>query len=473
MIYMKLVPQKYLRRNIIDVKEKIPSEFGRFIVALRNLELSDDWSRICGIHGATFDPNDDDVKCPTDPLVVEKIGNTPDEPFYCAHSETKFAVFHTPYIYQYELLLNKYNTSIDKNYISLPYLFLENNGVDYSFMNEDKITVLFDEKYITIDNPLAPQNVYYFDQEGYKKTVVRNGFLTPRNISERRKLDITNKELNNVMYAKRYPTFSSNTLSNNILKQLIDFNPLEIPHNNLHDYIGGPGGNMSDVPISAFDPLFWLHHCNIDRFFYNWMFNQTDGFSSPLLPPLIPESTLKDTLSPFFQDNVYENNEQYGWQNNSLTQFLTVENMLEFNKYPYSYNKINIKPYNPPKMNIELFSIPIPKESMLIEVYITPKGTELTKENKIEYIAGSISWHGVNRHKKNCKRCNKVRTNLKIDVEDYILDNNIQIQDIKEEYNWTIEGHGRLHKLNNQYLTYTQQEIVQDGSISMVIVINN
>lgn len=473
MIYMKLVPQKYLRRNIIDVKEKIPSEFGRFIVALRNLELSDDWSRICGIHGATFDPNDGDVKCPTDPLIVEKIGNTPDEPFYCAHSETKFAVFHTPYIYQYELLLNKYNTSIDKNYISLPYLFLENNGVDYSFMNEDTITVLFDDQYITIDNPLAPQNVYYFDQEGNKKTVVRNGFLTPRNISERRKLDITNKELNNVMYAKRYPTFSSNTLSNNFLKQLIDFNPLEIPHNNLHDYIGGPGGNMSDVPISAFDPLFWLHHCNIDRFFYNWMFNQTDGFSFPLLPPLIPESTLKDTLSPFFQNNVYENNEQYGWQNNSLTQFLTVENMLEFNKYPYSYNKINIKPYNPPKMNIELFSIPIPKESMLIEVYITPKCTELTKENKIEYIAGSISWHGVNRHKKNCKRCNKARTNLKIDIEDYILDNNIQIHDIKEEYNWTIEGHGRLHKLNNQYLTYTQQEIVQDGSISMVIVINN
>ena len=61
----------------------------------------------------------------------------------------------------------------------------------------------------------------------------------------------------------------------------------------------------------------------------------------------------------------------------------------------------------------------------------------------------------------------------KIDIEDYILDNNIQIHDIKEEYNWTIEGHGRLHKLNNQYLTYTQREIVQDGSISMVIVINN
>ena len=51
-------------------------------------------------------------------------------------------------------------------------------------MNEDKITVLFDDEYLTLDNPLAAQNVYYFDKEGNKKTVVRNGFLTPRDISE-------------------------------------------------------------------------------------------------------------------------------------------------------------------------------------------------------------------------------------------------------------------------------------------------
>ena len=476
---MKLVPNKYLRRNIIDLKEKIPSEFGRFIVALRNLELSDDWSRICGIHGATFDPNDKSVKCPTDSIIVEKIGNTPDEPFYCAHSETKFAVFHTPYIYQYELLLNKYNTSKDKNYISLPYLFLENNGVDYSFMNEDKITVLFDDEYLTLDNPLAAQNVYYFDKEGNKKTVVRNGFLTPRDISEKRKLKTTNKELNNVLYAKRYPTFSSNTLFDNILKELIDFNPLEIPHNNIHDFIGGPGGNMSDVPISAYDPLFWLHHCNIDRFFYNWMYNQTDGFKQKLNPPQIPENTLKDTLSPFFQNDVYNNDfndkdYKYGWQNDSLTDFLTVENMLEFDKYPYSYDKIYIQPYNPSKINIELHGIPIPHESIHINVYLYPKDTELNDKNKIEYNAGSISWHGVNRYKKCCKRCNKSRTNLKIDIEDYVLDNNIQIQEIKEKYNWYIEGQGRHHSEDNvNYKTYNQNEIVKDGSISLVIIINN
>lgn len=35
--------------------------------ALKELELSDDWSRICGIHGNAFKPNDRDVTIPTDP----------------------------------------------------------------------------------------------------------------------------------------------------------------------------------------------------------------------------------------------------------------------------------------------------------------------------------------------------------------------------------------------------------------------
>ena len=471
---MKLIEKKYLRRNIIVLKNKFPSEFGRYIQALRNLQLSDDWSRICGIHGNTFDPNDKGVKCPTDPAIVEKIGNTPDEPFYCAHSETKFAVFHTVYIYQYELLINKYNSSKDKSYIALPYLFLQNDGSDYSFMNETNITILVDNEEITMTNPLAAQNVYYFDTNGEKKIVQRNGFLTPTDSSESKKLNMNNKEFNNVMYAERYPTFSSNTLFNNILKSLIDFNPLEIPHNNVHDYIGGPGGNMSDVPISAYDPLFWMHHCNVDRFFYNWMYNQTSGFANKLLPPQIPEETLNDVISPFFPNDVYSTNYknyEYGWENNKAS-YIKVKNMLEFNKYPYTYNKIDIRPYNPSTINVELHGIPIPKESMHIEVYLYPINIELTPENKVQYNAGSISWHGINRHTKCCKRCNKSRTNLKINIEDYVLDNNIQLEQLKTDYKWHIEGYGRLHKINDEYLFYNQKDIVKDGYISLIIKIN-
>jgi hypothetical protein len=59
--------------------------------------------------------------------------------------------------------------------------------------------------------------------------------------------------------------------------------PLETPHNQLHDVIGGQGGVMSDVSIAAFDPVFWLHHCNMDRHYYTWMYNNTEGFDVGLV----------------------------------------------------------------------------------------------------------------------------------------------------------------------------------------------
>jgi tyrosinase len=34
---------------------------------------------------------------------------------------------------------------------------------------------------------------------------------------------------------------------------------LEDIHNAVHDLTGG-GGHMGSIPISAFDPIFWLHH---------------------------------------------------------------------------------------------------------------------------------------------------------------------------------------------------------------------
>ncbi|KAI8674654.1 Tyrosinase [Fusarium keratoplasticum] len=51
---------------------------------------------------------------------------------------------------------------------------------------------------------------------------------------------------------------------------------LEYIHNNVHNVTGGGDlteyglGHMSDVPVAAFDPIFWLHHCNIDRLLSMW-----------------------------------------------------------------------------------------------------------------------------------------------------------------------------------------------------------
>ena len=43
------------------------------------------------------------------------------------------------------------------------------------------------------------------------------------------------------------------------------------PHNVIHVMVGGFGGYMSDPNYAALDPLFWLHHCNIDRLWAAWL----------------------------------------------------------------------------------------------------------------------------------------------------------------------------------------------------------
>jgi hypothetical protein len=44
--------------------------------------------------------------------------------------------------------------------------------------------------------------------------------------------------------------------------QGIEADPHALPHN----FIGGDLGTMGGV-FSSFDPLFWLHHCNVDKWF--------------------------------------------------------------------------------------------------------------------------------------------------------------------------------------------------------------
>lgn len=56
------------------------------------------------------------------------------------------------------------------------------------------------------------------------------------------------------------------------------YDSLEALHDTIHNIAGGggpirpgfQGGHMSYVPYSAFDPIFFLHHCMVDRIFAIW-----------------------------------------------------------------------------------------------------------------------------------------------------------------------------------------------------------
>ncbi|CAB5688998.1 Tyrosinase [Delftia tsuruhatensis] len=51
------------------------------------------------------------------------------------------------------------------------------------------------------------------------------------------------------------------------------------PHNLVHVMVGGlkqPYGFMSDPDYAALDPIFWIHHCNVDRLWAAWL-TQSDN----------------------------------------------------------------------------------------------------------------------------------------------------------------------------------------------------
>lgn len=53
----------------------------------------------------------------------------------------------------------------------------------------------------------------------------------------------------------------------------------DIPHNRVHNQMGG---NMTAFETAAQDPIFWLHHCNVDRYWDCWL--KLAGHANPGSP---------------------------------------------------------------------------------------------------------------------------------------------------------------------------------------------
>jgi tyrosinase len=52
----------------------------------------------------------------------------------------------------------------------------------------------------------------------------------------------------------------------------------ETPHNSVHGAVGGRGGWMNNPFLAAQDPIFWLHHAQIDRLWSRWI---SEGHANP------------------------------------------------------------------------------------------------------------------------------------------------------------------------------------------------
>jgi tyrosinase len=63
---------------------------------------------------------------------------------------------------------------------------------------------------------------------------------------------------------------------------------LESIHNGVHGFVGG---TMGSVATSAYDPIFWAHHCMIDRVWYLWQLDHPGA--------RLPARYLDLALAPF------------------------------------------------------------------------------------------------------------------------------------------------------------------------------
>jgi hypothetical protein len=435
-------------------------EFSRFVLALHNLINSDDWFRIAGIHGSIFLKDDVEVLCPRDPVIIAQLMKN-DEPTYCCHNDDRFLIWHRVYLYEFELLLRKYDVYKNKlNPIMLPYLNWLVIDEKIFFVNEENITVYLENgEPITIHNPLYSGRLYDEDENGNyvnnnNKYTVRNGKLLKDYECVR-----TKSEKKDIIKALNFPNYelvSSNFMTDkkrDYTNFLVGKNSLEVVHNHIHVKIGGLFGTMTNVLAAPFDPIFWLHHCFIEKLFYAWQVkvtNNTQDYDSNMILP----ETLEQTLPPFFNRSINE----YGWRNNT-NDFTTVREWFDYRNIPYSYNVEDLlllsksKSINNEKEDdtnylrtfildelfdekdykIVLEGAPVPQNPCVISLYLFNNDDEHINDDYYDkkYRAARYYWFGLNRKKVECIRCNQSTLNMIFDITEWVQNNDINPEHIQ------------------------------------------
>ncbi len=173
-------------------------------------------------------------------------------PIWCPHGTILFAIWHRPYIYFFEKALQDQMPGA-----ALPY---------WNWDIQRPVGEEIPRAYVEPTDAKGQPNPLL------KATISFPGTIFPessRNPGSPQTLITLRALVNRAQNAPDYPRYTSF---------------LENPHNGLHGYVGG---TMGRIDYAAYDPIFWAHHCNVDRLFAAW---QDKHPSAP--PPEIADTVL-------------------------------------------------------------------------------------------------------------------------------------------------------------------------------------
>ncbi|KAL8967389.1 MAG: hypothetical protein Q9183_002944 [Haloplaca sp. 2 TL-2023] len=310
--------------------------------------------QLSGIHGRPF--------APWDGVALER------ELGYCSHTSNLFSTWHRPYVVAFEQSLYEIVQDVADTIqndtageykraastFRLPYW-------DWAAPSTDGGPVLpapvAGSAYIvlnlpsgqqTINNPLYQFRFSSTDLTSFPDTPFNawpntmrypsstNASATSQNplVSEQitQSQDTYAQRFMNLLEAyPRFANFSNSAWTPNSA----GYDSLESLHNQIHGLIGN-GGHMAIIDYAGFDPVFWLHHAQVDRLLAIWQALYPDSYVEPSKEPfgsaVLAEGADTDVntpLRPFHSD--------------TSGNFLTSASVRNVEDFGYSYPEIQNK----------------------------------------------------------------------------------------------------------------------------------
>ncbi|KAM0723502.1 hypothetical protein Q7P37_000489 [Cladosporium fusiforme] len=263
---------------------------------------------------------------------------------FCTHQSTLFPTWHRAYLALFEqalvdnaIIVAEQFTGSDRDRYTEAARNLRIPFWDWAALSpegENPFPQMFTDESVSVVSPNGPMNITN-PLNGYTfKENEEHDFM--RSDSVERKPTFTSDNRRQLR-SDLWTTLSSDQKYNAFATEVLDeddgnFNPssLEALHDNIHILTGG---HMGIVPQASYDPVFWLHHANIDRIFAiyqaaypdKWLVEAAEVGSSMFYS----SGTLMDSssnLEPFHETSAGE--------------YWTSDDMRDTTKFNYVYDDL-------------------------------------------------------------------------------------------------------------------------------------
>lgn len=163
---------------------------------------------------------------------------------HCQHGNWWFLPWHRCYLYYFEEIVRQLSGNED---FAIPY---------WDWSSDFQLPPLFAAPGSPLDNPPRP------GQPGSGRLQGPGSTITP---SDQRQF-VNRTVISGILRPGDFTLFAGDEVAN--LSQGAAAGTLEgTPHNFIHRWVGGDMVTAG----SPYDPVFWLHHCNIDRLWAEWV----------------------------------------------------------------------------------------------------------------------------------------------------------------------------------------------------------